>query len=61
MTSNRSTSYNVNETAALVFASEDESEPKISDSDLDLPLSDGGNETVTSHESSDEEGGNNQA
>ena len=37
--SNRCRSYNVCETAILVFTSDEESEVKISDSDVDMPLS----------------------
>ena len=36
--SNRSRSYNACETATLVFASDEESEAEISDSDLNFPL-----------------------
>ena len=44
------------ETATLVFASDEESEAEISDSDVDFPLTDGENEPITSVDSSDEEG-----
>ena len=48
--------YNVCETAALVFARDEESEAEISDSDVDFPLSDSKNEPITSDDSSDKEG-----
>ena len=55
MASNKSRSYNVYETATVVFASDEDSEAEISDSDVDFSLSDGENEPITSDNSSDDE------
>ena len=44
------------ETATLIYASDEESEAEILDSDVDLPLSDGENEPITYDDSSGEEG-----
>ena len=41
---NWSGSYNVCKTAILIFASDEESKAEISESDVDFPLFDGGNE-----------------
>ena len=56
MASNRSRYYNVREAARLVLASDEKIEAEISNSDVDLPLLDYENQTITSHDSSDKEG-----
>ena len=56
MALNKSRSYNVSKIATLVFTNDEESTAKISDTDVNLPLSYSENKSITSDDSSNEEG-----